>query len=76
MEKELLSIWTVYRHPSDLNAGYAARRWIVGGGPEPIPTDDVRLAETLEALRDQLPPGLYPMDRAAEDDPCIVETWF
>ena len=41
-----------------------------------VPTDDVLLDDTLDALRNRLPPGLVQMPRDPSDDPNIVESWL
>lgn len=71
---EQLSIWTVYERPLDHPDKYVARRWLAT--PEPEPTDDILLADDLEALRNQLPQGLVHMQRQPEDDAVIIETWI
>lgn len=66
-----LSIWTVYCRPRDYPSGYIARRFILDK-----PTGETVTGETLEAVRERLPWGLYRMERAPEDDPVIVEVWI
>lgn len=72
----MLSMWTVYDHPSDFPKGFIARRWeIERSGAEP--TADVMRAYDLEPLREQLRNmGLTCLDRNPEDEPQIVETWL
>jgi hypothetical protein len=73
----ILPMWSVYDHPQDHPNHWVARRWEVGGaGTEPVATSQLFKAETLEALRQMLPPGLHCMPRAPGDDPNIVETWL
>lgn len=69
-----LSMWTVYDHPSDMPDAFVARMWLVG--PEVRATGSVLTADTLEALRDKLPPGLACLPRRPDDDPAIVEVWL
>ena len=70
-----LSLWTIYDHPTDMPDGFVVRRWqITKGGAVPDP--EARLAMTLEEARTLIPPGLYRLERVAEDDPKIVETWL
>lgn len=71
-----LSIWTVYDHPADRPDKFVARRWEAQNGPEPVPTNDILEADTLEALRRLLPPHLFRMPRQDGDDPVIVESWI
>lgn len=74
MYQEPLSMWMVYRHPLDFPNQYVARRWLVT--VEPIPTDDLLIADDLESLRGKLPVGLLPLAPSPGDDPNIVETWL
>jgi hypothetical protein len=69
-----LNMWTIYERPLDYPTGYIARRCEVRG--EVVHTADVRVGPTLEAVRRQLPPGLYRQSRQPGDDPVIVEVWF
>ena len=68
---ETLSIWTIYKHPSDYPKHYVARRWLLDK-----PTKDILLADNLDVLRSLLPNGLYKFNRQVNDDPCIVEVWI
>lgn len=70
-----LGIWVVYCRPTDYPAQWVARRHVVLPG-RTIATDDVILADNLEALRAMLPPGLYRLARWLADDPHIVECWL
>lgn len=74
MSEKHLSIWTVYDKPRDHPDKYVARRWLTT--PQPVPTSDIFLADTLDSLRQQLPPGLIQMQRQPGDDPSILETWL
>jgi hypothetical protein len=74
MSAEPLSIWTVYQRPADFPTKFVARRWLASEAL--VETDDVLLDDTLDALRNRLPPGLFQMPRAPSDDPSIIETWL
>ena len=39
-------------------------------------TNDMFVADTVDELRELLPPGLFCIPRVATDDPVIVETWL
>jgi len=73
-ECDSISIWTVYERPLDHPGKYVARRWLAT--PEPVPTDDLLIADDLESLRMKLPSGLVQMPRQKGDDPVIVEVWI
>lgn len=75
---DVLPMWTLYDHPSDMPDCFVARLWHVGseGTFEPVKTDTVMTAKFLDDLRDMLPQGLYCIPRLPDDDPCIIETWL
>lgn len=67
----LLSIWTIYDHPSDFPDNFVARAFTTG------PTNEIILATSLEQLRNVFDAaGLVQMQRHPSDDPKIVETWL
>lgn len=69
-----LTIWTIYRSPSD-HPG----KWVVRGHDidrdGPLHREDCVVAESLEAAREALPPGLHCLGRQPADDPVIYESW-
>jgi hypothetical protein len=67
--------WTVYDHPSDYPDGFVARRWIATTHAV-LPTGEMFVADTLNEIRDLLPPGLTMFPRMEEDDPVILEVWL
>jgi hypothetical protein len=67
----MLEIWTVYDSPIDLPGRFVARKWVLEK-----PTNELLQDQTLEGLRNKLPPGLTRLARATQDDPKIVETWI
>lgn len=69
--KDDLNIWVVYERPLDYPGGFIARRFELDS-----PTTDIRKGESLNAVRDQLPPGLTRIDRDPNDEPQIVECWL
>ena len=71
---QTLTMWTIYRDPDDYPGQYVARRW--EARETPVATGDLHLADSLEAIRALIPPGLARLPRYDGDDPCIVETWF
>lgn len=72
---EQLGGWTIYDHPKDHPHGFIARRWIAVAA-EVIATDETLVADTLEALREKLPPDLIRISRSPQDEPVIVEVWL
>jgi hypothetical protein len=71
-----LSIWTVYRRPDDFPEHFVARRHEVKVGGKLVVTDEILIADTLDGVRAQLPPGLHRIVRQPDDKPSIVETWL
>ncbi|CAB5556603.1 hypothetical protein [Stutzerimonas stutzeri] len=74
-KRAALSMWVVYSSPSDFPGQFVARRWEAQGGA-PLATEDVLLADDLQALRDKLPAGVESLSRHPGDDPAIVEVWL
>lgn len=73
----VLQLWTIYARPSDYPDRFVARRYdVLRGHSEPVRTDVVVTASSLDEVRDMLPPGLCRMPRSPGDDPVIVETWL
>lgn len=72
----VLSMWVVYDHPKDYPEGFIARRHeVVAGGSRP--TDDtIKNADLALIQRELKMSGLYRLDRALNDDPCILEVWL
>ena len=70
-----LPMWIVYDRPADYPQHVVARQWLVLAG-RLIATNDILIADDLEALREQLPPGLIPLARNDIDPPSVVETWL
>lgn len=67
----MLSVWTIYDHPSDFPDSFVARAFTTG------PTNEIILATDLEQLREAFDrAGLVCMARNPNDDPKIVETWL
>lgn len=70
-----LSMWVIYDHPEDLPGHVVARRHeVTACGAEP--TNDVLLGDTVDAVRDRLPRGLFRLPRNPRDARHIVEVWL
>jgi hypothetical protein len=77
IDSAVLPMWTIYNHPKDYPKSFVARLWYVGAGGSPIPTDQVIVFPTLEAIRDRMrAQGLTRLMRNENDDPVIIETWL
>ena len=66
-----LVIWVIYDHPQDFPDLFVCRPFI---GERPLL---VHLChKDLALLRHRLPNGVFPLNRFADDDPAILETWI
>jgi hypothetical protein len=68
--------WVVTDKPADCPDSYVARLWFAL--PEPRPTGVVLISKSLDELRERIVGEGFcnQINRAPEDDPVIVETWF
>lgn len=71
----ILPMWVITHKTKDFGDKYVARPHAVGVKTV-TPLNKYLLADTLEEIREMLPPGLVCMPRQPEDDPVIVETWL
>jgi hypothetical protein len=68
----MLSLWTIYDHPTDYPDNFVAREFLLDK-----PTDNVLIANSLEQLREAFRrAGLCCITRHPSDDAKIVETWL
>ncbi|MOA62871.1 hypothetical protein D3C78_1884200 [compost metagenome] len=65
----------MYERPADFPNEFVARKWLAVPGDMQLTSDMVH-GESLEAVRHQLPAGLYRLPRKPGDAPQIIETWF
>lgn len=69
-----VGMWVIYDHPKDFPQGFIARQFFIG--PRVLlASDETKTGETLDAVRRQLPTGLYNVGRHDRDDAVVVETW-
>lgn len=73
--RENLPIWAICRPTTKDFPGQWTDRMHLSL-PEPKPTDLLIVGETLEEVRQQLPPGLAKITRQVDDDPVIEESWI
>jgi hypothetical protein len=73
-----MSTWTIFRRPADHpGTEYVVREfYLLGGGRDPVPSDEVWLCSSLEQARASVPLEAACIPRAPEDDPTIVESWL
>ena len=72
--REHLPMWVIYYDPSDYPGLWVARLHV--SLPEPMATNVVLTASSLDAIREQIPDDLMPFGRHSADDPKIVEVWL
>jgi hypothetical protein len=73
---KLLTFYVIYRGVMDRPGPYTVRTQVVEkGNPEPVPGDDARDFDSLDAARSVIPPGLVNLGREEDDDRVIVEVW-
>jgi len=75
VEKNYLSVWTVFDHPTDYPDVFIARKWVLVSGVA-VATHEAVTGPTLQSVRDQIPAGLHRFPRSPEDDVYIVESWL
>ena len=71
---DILVIWTVFANPRDHPGKWVLRGFRVGRR-QIQPMADCVVAETLDAARVALPPGVVQLGRHITDDPAIYESW-
>lgn len=69
-------VWTIYEHPKDYPDRFVARLFTVTPEAGAQPTKYHLLADSLEEIRNLLPPGLVRIERDLADEPQIVERWI
>lgn len=72
----LMSHWVIYRHPSDYPDKFVLRRHDIFPNATYAPSSEFYLADSLEEVRQYIPPDMTRMSRWPGDEPCIVETWI
>jgi hypothetical protein len=68
-----LLVWTICESPKDYPGRFTARPHSARSSK---PLAFVLVADSLDAIRALLPPGLACLMRNPNDDPVIVETWL
>ena len=74
---EVLEMWVIYDHPTDMPDYFVVRRWTVflaDGKTEP--ERECCVANTIEQARQHVPQGKYNIGRYRQDDPKIAEVWL
>lgn len=72
-----MDIWTIYYNPRDYPGLYVARKFINDRLTNTYqPTQDIFTADTLDKIRNKIPPYLTCITRYPEDERQIVESWI
>lgn len=66
-----MSMWIVFEEPPDFPNQYVARRYSAY-----VDTGEYVSGDTLLDVRAKLPAGLMRLERSAQDDPIIRESWI
>ena len=73
--RDRLPLWVIYKPVTREYPGrWVARMHVIR--PDPRPTRFVLVHDTLDDLRDMLPPGLVNLGRQRRDVPEIAEVWL
>lgn len=73
-----LSMFTIYRSPSDYPNKFVVREWLISGGPLRQVKEPTVICDSLQAARiclQTLHPGLTCLGRAPDDEAAIEESW-
>jgi len=70
-----LTIWTIYREPSDHPGCWVLRAHDVFPGKRTHSHDFFFVAATLNEIRAKVPPGTWCIGRTSIDHPVIYESW-
>jgi hypothetical protein len=73
---ELLSIWTIYDHPSDYPSLFVARRFVVDASGPQATTEHIGWHDLDELRAMMMGAGLTVLTRSPGDDPKIIESWL
>lgn len=70
----IMTVWTVFFDPNDHPGKWVLRGFDVDAhGVQP--RGECTLADTLDEIREALPPGLHCLGRLNGDEPAIYESW-
>lgn len=70
-----LTVWTIYREPSDYPGCWVLRAHDIFPGEKTYPHEFCFVAMTLGEIRAKVPPGTLCIGRTAQDNPAIYESW-
>lgn len=72
-----LPLFAVYENPDDFKGKYVVRLWQINRSLHmTVPTRYIVVKDTLEEVREALPPGLYRLGEESSDDPEVIEVWI
>lgn len=68
-------MWVVYERPTDFPEKYVGRRFLIKGDRDE-PTAEVKIADSLEELREMIPQGMFRLGRDFGNRVQILEVWL
>lgn len=71
-----LTIYVVYKNPSDYPGKFVTRAQYVYGRQVHIDPLPAIVSDTLEDARSIIPRTCFKLDRHPQDEPQILETWL
>jgi hypothetical protein len=75
-EDGLITLWVIYRNPSDYPGKFVVRQqWAARGGVHTC-VDPHCITSSLIEARNSIPLGLYNIGRMEGDEPQILEVWL
>lgn len=67
----------VYKHPKDYPTKYVARALFITGEGRCLPSQEIFIVkDTISEIRAVIPAEMHRINRAPQDNPCIVETYI
>lgn len=71
-----MDLYTVYYNSTDYPNRYVVRRFTIRAQGWTADWTPLAVADTLEDVRQAIPPGLHCLPRDPHDEPQIVEVWL
>lgn len=75
MAETELPMWVITQNPTDFPGQFVARKWLIDSDVRAV-TDEHRVADTLDGVRELLPAHMIRLERDPNDDAVIVECWI
>lgn len=69
-------MWVIYKHPRDYPDKYVLRKQTAWRDGTITADEKAYTGDSIEEVRQHLPPGLYNLPLLPGEDPAIQETWI